>query len=106
MSKFITVLFQTVCFLFCTTNKICFKYRENLFRFYAKLIDHLPYLVLAVMSKYAVETSFLGHRVPKEVKLLLKNVKNVKKDVYSASIGKSKTKAFSINSTDSYYFKL
>ena len=57
------------------------------------MIDHLPYLVLAVMSKYAVETSFLGHRVPKEVKLLLKNVKNVKKDVYSASIGKSKTKA-------------
>ena len=40
------------------------------------------------MSKYAVETSFLGHRVPKEVKLLLKQLKSVKKDVYSASIGK------------------
>ncbi|XP_063676715.1 COMM domain-containing protein 5-like [Bolinopsis microptera] len=38
------------------------------------------------MSKYAVETSFLGHRVPKEVKLLLKQLKNVKKDVFSASI--------------------
>lgn len=38
------------------------------------------------MSRHAVETSFLGHRVPKEVKLLIKQLKTTKAEEVSASI--------------------
>lgn len=47
------------------------------------------------MSKYAVEASFLGHRIPKEVKLLQKQLKTVKKDVFTQSIGESFTQSIS-----------
>ena len=38
------------------------------------------------MSKYALESSFIGQRTPKQIKLLLKELKTAKKETYLKSL--------------------